>query len=73
MSKSALAILLIATLVWFGVWLSVRAAGLAEIQLLPAHCRRRVQWWQSNARSVQIACVVAAAAAACLQVGSSVG
>jgi hypothetical protein len=73
MAKSALAILLIATLVWFGVWLSVRAAGLAEIQLLPAHCRRRVQWWQSNARHVQIICAVAAAAAACVEISASVG
>jgi hypothetical protein len=73
MSKSALAILLIAALVWFGVWLAVRAAGLAEIQLLPAHCRRRVQWWQSNARHVQIICAVAAIAAAGMQLGASVG
>jgi hypothetical protein len=72
-SKSALAILAFATLVWFGVWLSVRAAGLAEIQLLPAHCRRRVRWWQSNARHVQIGCAVAACAAACLQIGTSLG
>jgi hypothetical protein len=73
MSKSALAILLIAALVWFGVWLAVRAAGLAEIQLLPAHCRRRVQWWRSNARHVQIICAVAAIAAAGMQLGASVG
>jgi hypothetical protein len=73
MSKSALAILLIAALVWFGVWLAVRAAGLAEIQLLPAHCRRRVQWWQSNARHVQIICAVAVIAAAGMQLGASVG
>jgi hypothetical protein len=72
-SKSALAILLIATLVWFGAWLSVRAAGLAEIQLLPAHCRRRVQWWQGNARHVRLVCAFAAGAAACLQLGTSLG
>jgi hypothetical protein len=72
-SDAALAVFAIATLVSFGVWLSVRAAGLAEIELLPGRCRRRVYWWQSNAKPVQIICAAAALAAACLQVTASFG
>jgi hypothetical protein len=64
---------LIVTLFWFGVWLSVRAAGVAKIQLVPAQCRRRVQWWQSNARHVQIICAVAAAADGCVQISTYAG
>ena len=73
MSKTALAILALAVLLSAGVWLSERAAGLAEIQLLPSHCRRRVQWWQSNARHVQIACALAACAAAGIEISNLLG
>lgn len=68
-----MAILAIATLVSFGMWLSVRAAGLPEIELLPARCRRRVHWWQGNARYVQITCAVTALAAAGMQISTSIG
>lgn len=73
MSRSALAILAIAILVSFGLWLSTRAAGLAEIELLPAHCRRRVRWWQGNARYIQLACAIVALGAASVQVSTVVG
>ena len=73
MSKTALAILALAILVSAGMWLSVRAAGLAEIQLLPSHYRRRVQWWQSNARHVQFGCAAAVCVAAALQLSTSFG
>lgn len=73
MSSPALAILAIATLVSFGLWLSMRVAGLADLELLPARCRRRVRWWQGNARNVQLACAVVAAASACVQISTTVG
>jgi hypothetical protein len=72
-SRSALAILAIAILVSFGMWLSVRAAGLAEIELLPGRCRRRVRWWQGHARYAQLCCALAALAAAGVQISTSVG
>lgn len=73
MSRSAFAVLAIALLISFGLWLSTRAAGLAEVELLPARCRRRVRWWQGNARYVQLGCAAVAVAAACVQIGSAIG
>jgi hypothetical protein len=72
LSRSALTILALATLISFGLWLSIRGASLEEVELLPARCRRRVRWWQRNARYVQLACAVVAAAAVCLQVSEVV-
>jgi hypothetical protein len=68
-----LAILSLAALVSFGFWLSMRGARLAEVDLLPARCRRRVRWWQRNARYAQLACGVVAVIAACVQVSAAVG
>lgn len=72
MSRSAVAILALAALVSFGLWLSMRGASLEEVELLPARCRRRVRWWQRNAKCVQLACAVVAVAAVCLQVSQAV-
>jgi hypothetical protein len=47
------------------------AARFTEMELLPAHSRRRVQWWQANAGHVQIGCALLAVAAACIQLGST--
>jgi hypothetical protein len=66
------AILALAALVSFGLWLSMRGASLEEVELLPARCRRRVRWWQRNAKCVQLACAVVAVAAVCLQVSQAV-
>ena len=49
------------------------AAGLADVELLPARCLRRVRWWQGNARYVHLTCVIAAVAAACVQIVMTVG
>jgi hypothetical protein len=61
----------IAVLVSLGLWLSMRAAALADIEILSARYRRRVRWWQGNRWHVQIACGVIALAAAGVQLGSS--
>jgi hypothetical protein len=61
-----------AALVSFGLWVSMRGASLEEVELLPPRCRRRVRWWQRNARCVQLACLVVAVAAVCLQVSAAV-
>lgn len=73
MSKSALAILGIAVVVSLAFWLSMRVAARAEMQLLPARYRRRVQWWQGNERNVQFACCLVAVATVCVELGTSVG
>jgi hypothetical protein len=73
MSRPVLAVLGIAVLISLGLWLSMRAAGLADIEVLPARYRRRVVWWQGNQKHVQLACAVVAVAAACVQIGTSVG
>jgi hypothetical protein len=72
MSRSALAILGIAIVISAGLWLSMRIAASASIDLLPARYRRRLQWWQGNGRTVQFACALVAVAAACVQVGMAV-
>jgi hypothetical protein len=63
----------IAALLSSGLWLATRAAGLADVEVLPARCLRRVRWWQGNARYVQSACAVIGIAAACVQIGATVG
>lgn len=73
MSNPALVVLAMTILVWFGTWLSARAAGLAEIDLLPAGCRRRVRWWQAKAGHVQLLCAVLAIVAVFAGLGSIVG
>jgi hypothetical protein len=67
----ALTVLAIAALVSLGFWLSMIAARFAEIELMPAHIRRRVQWWQANTGHVQIGCALLAVTAACIQLGST--
>lgn len=69
MSNPAVVIFALTTLVWFGTWLSARAAGLAEIDLLPVCCRQRIRWWQANAGHVQLLCAVLAVVAG---IGSTV-
>jgi hypothetical protein len=49
----------------------MRGASLAEVELLPARCRRRVRWWQRNARYVQLSCVLVAVATVCVQVSGT--
>jgi hypothetical protein len=72
LSTLALAVFGIAVLTSLGLWLSMRVAGLAEVDLLPVRYRRRVRWWQGNERNVQFTCAALAFAAACLQIGVTV-
>jgi hypothetical protein len=53
MSRSALAIIGIAAVLSTGLWLSMRVASRTRMEMLPARCRRRIQWWQGNERIVQ--------------------
>ena len=71
LSTSALAIVAIAALISLGLWLSMAAARFARMEVLPAHSRRRVQWWQANTAHIQVACVLVALVAACLQLSGA--
>lgn len=71
MPSTALVILAMTTLVWLGTWLSARAAGSAEVDLLPAACRRRVRWWQARAGQVQLGCAVLAIVTVVSGIGST--
>jgi hypothetical protein len=70
-----MAILISAIMVSFGLWLSMRAAGLADAQLaltrLPPRIQRRLRWWQGNAMRVQLICAAAAVTALGFQFSSS--
>jgi hypothetical protein len=70
-SSTALTVLAIAALFSLGLRLSMIAARSTEMELMPAPIRRRVQWWQANARHVQIGCALLAVTAACIQLGST--
>ncbi len=77
MTRSLLVILGVVAVVSVTFWMSMRIAGRAELALLPGRCRRRVQWWQGNERTVQLTCAAVAAIAAltslCVELGTSVG
>ncbi len=73
MTGSFLAVAVIATFVSVAFWTSMRVAARAELSLLPARYRRRVQWWQGNERAVQLSCAAVAVAAACVELAVSVG
>jgi hypothetical protein len=72
MSRSALAIIGIAAVLSTGLWLSMRVASHTRMEMLPARCRRRIQWWQGNERIVQFGCALAVIGGACVQLGTSV-
>lgn len=56
MSQSMLALTGIALLVSSAMWMSLRASTASDLAVLPAYCRKRVLWWQSNSRYVYLAC-----------------
>ncbi len=59
----ALALLAIAVVVAAAMWLSLRVVPMADLDVLPVRSRRRIRWWQVNARSVYACCLVLAAGA----------
>jgi hypothetical protein len=58
-------------MIWLGQWLTIRAAALADVGLLPARSRRRLQWCQRNARHIEFSCAIVAVGVACSQLGSA--
>ena len=32
------------------MWLSVHVVPISDLDVLPVRCRRRIEWWQRNAR-----------------------
>lgn len=67
MSRSALAVLAMALLIWLGQWASVYAAAQVDLAVLPDHSRRRMLWQRHHARLIYLCCLVAIGAAAVLQ------
>ncbi len=59
----ALALLAIAVVVAAAMWLSLRVVPMSELDVLPVRSRRRIRWWQLNARWVYACCAVLAAGA----------
>ncbi|MEO8889531.1 MAG: hypothetical protein ABI301_07270 [Jatrophihabitantaceae bacterium] len=46
---------------------------VAQIEVLPASCRRRLQWWQSHTALITVVCVLAALAAVSMQATKIIG
>ncbi|MDT4924204.1 MAG: hypothetical protein QOG01_1917 [Pseudonocardiales bacterium] len=70
MASPTVALIAMSALVAGSLWLSLRAMAGAELEVLPAHCRRRMLWWQRHYRPVYFGCAVAAAAAGVAQLVS---
>lgn len=73
MSGATVAVLGFALAVAFGVWIASRADGLADVEVLPVHCRRRVAWWHRHAKYGYAGCAALAATAAVIELVASVG
>ena len=58
----ALWLLAIAIVSAAAMWLSVHVP-ISDLDGLPVRCRRRIEWWQRNARWAYATCAVVAAAA----------
>jgi hypothetical protein len=70
MAEPAIALISIAALVAGALWLSLRVADTADLEVLPAHSRRRVLWWQRHYTHVYLGCAVVAVAAGLMQLGA---
>jgi hypothetical protein len=70
MASPALAFIGVSALVAGALWLSLRAMADAELEVLPAYCRRRLLWWQRHYRPVYLGCAAAAVVAAVAQLVS---
>jgi hypothetical protein len=70
MASPSLALIPISALVAAALWLSLRAIAGASLEVLPAHFRRRLLWWQRHYRPVYLGCGAAAVAAAVAQLVS---
>jgi len=57
-------LLVIATMLSAGTWISLRAASTGDPALLPTHCLRRLRWWQHNARHIYAGCAAVTLCAA---------
>lgn len=59
----ALGLMAFAILIAAVTWLSLRLVPMSELDVLPARCRRRIRWYQVNARWVYLCCAALAAGA----------
>jgi hypothetical protein len=70
MAAPTIALIAISALVAGALWLSLRVADAADLEVLPAHSRRRVRWWQSHHTHVYLVCAAVAAAAGLTQLAA---
>lgn len=61
--SAALALLAIAAVIAAAMWLSLRVVPMSDLDVLPVRCRRRIRWWQVNARWAYACCAVVAVGA----------
>jgi hypothetical protein len=59
----ALWLLAMAIVFTAAMWLLVHVVPISDLDGLPIRCRRRIEWWQRNARWACVTCAVLAAAA----------
>ena len=66
MSHTASVLIGVAFLVAAGMFATLRIAAASDLAMLPASCRRRLRWWQVNARTLYLG--LAALAVLCMAV-----
>lgn len=67
MAAPTIALIAMPALIAAALWLSLRVAATAELEILPAHSRRRVLWWQNHHAHVYVVCSAVAATAGLAQ------
>jgi hypothetical protein len=72
-STYLLAVVAVSVLSSLGLWLSLRVARFAQVELLPVRYRRRVRWWLSNAAHAQLGCLAVALVAVSIQLLRTIG
>jgi hypothetical protein len=63
MPQSIAALLALAALISLAQWVWARAASHVDLQLMPTHSRRHVQWMLSNSTHIQLLSAALALAA----------
>lgn len=69
MARTAVALIALFLLIALAHWMFVQVVAHVDLQLIPAHSRRRVQWLLANSSHVYLASTGLAVAVAAVQVG----
>jgi hypothetical protein len=63
MASPSIALIAISALFAGTLWLSLRMAAAVGLEMLPAHSRRRLLWWQNHHSYAYLGCAALATAA----------